>query len=88
MVASGRGAFLYGADGAEVDGIGGGEEGCEGGRFFLFFIISIGLFFQDGFEFWQEEDASTFSRVAETAEREVIFVGDGVALSDDARTAI
>ena len=88
MAAGGGGAFLDGAEGAEVDGIGGGEERCEGGFLLCVVIISIGLLLQDGFEFGQEEDASTFSRVAETAERNVIFVGDGSALSDDAGTAI
>ena len=89
MAASGSGAFLDGADGAKVDSISSGEEGCEGG-FSLFFIgSSIGsLLLQDGFEFGQEEDALTFSRVAETAERDLNFVGDGVALSDDAGAAV
>ena len=88
MAASGSGAFLDGAEGAEVDGIGSGEEGCEGG--FLLFVSSssIGLLMQDGFEFGQEEDASTFSSVPETAERDIIFVGDGAALSDDASATV
>lgn len=93
VAAGGGGAFLDGAEGAEVDGVGGYEEGREGGISLLFCFFGVGFNgvwggLQGGLEFGEEEDAAAFARVAETAERDVIFVGEGGALGGEAGAAV